>query len=696
MRHERMKIDPVLRHYLNNFKKSYEIVTTSQNGEENQEKESSAFEKFINYTIFSVDYPGIFTANVDLLDFVTVGGQHDTGIDGIGIKVNGKLVKNTEEVIQIVDISKKVEIEFIFIQSKMRLSFDATEFNSLHTGVSNFFSEKSSLPENDKIKEFRAIKDFVYSDERVIEKLDTNPSLFVYYIALGTVPTDDHFIGIKKIIEKNLLNHNYCHFKDDGIRVELLGRKEIVALCQELDNKYTKQIVVTDIFPLMVKAGEDKVKKSYAFTCEATELLKLLTKEDGTLRRALFNDNVRDYLEKSAVNKEIEKTITDSPEMFLLCNNGITIVCSGFEQVKDKLVKIENPQIVNGCQTSNSIFKYKDHPNIGKVQILVRLISTENLEVSNQIVRGTNKQNQVLEEAFEATLPFHKEALEPFFQAVNESSIKIYYERRIKQYSNDPLITKTQIVNLRILTQTFIAMFLEDPHNWRKHEAKLLETYAGKDNRKIYLEDHSPYPYYIAALTWYMFDKYFRDEKIDRKYGLFRGHFYLIFKYSIGQYSPTSFSLDNSRKSEGYFRKLLEALKEPAFGNQVDRIIRIFEDTKSIWINDKDKSKDGIADVANFSKLLREQCRKTFIGNQKEPEQDKISKRFEGTIMRMTVNRYGLPIGFIKCDHFENNLYFDSRDYDGEIKKLSENQKVSFEPIDNEGKKKAIGVRLIN
>lgn len=102
------------------------------------------------------------------------------------------------------------------------------------------------------------------------------------------------------------------------------------------------------------------IKKAYTFTCDAKEFLKLLRKDDDTIRRSLFNDNVRDYLgNKGVVNSEIEKTIINEPEMFLMCNNGITIVCSDFLQIRDKLVSIDNPQIVNGCQTCNSIFAQK-------------------------------------------------------------------------------------------------------------------------------------------------------------------------------------------------------------------------------------------------------------------------------------------------------------------------------------------------
>jgi len=625
-------MEPILQRYFNNFKKSFDIDTTSSNDDETKKKDAAAFEKFINYTIFSVDYPGIFTSNIELLDFVSVGGQYDTGIDGIGIRVNEKLVRNTDEVLQIVERSKKIDVDFVFIQSKMRPNFDASEFNTFGVGVSNFLSDPT-LPENEKIQEFRIIKDFIYSDERVIEKLDENPTLFVYYIALGTAPTDDHFIGTKKLIEKNL-NNSGCYFSKTN--VELLGSKEILLFCKELDNQFTKQINIIDIFPLIVETIGDKVKKSYAFTCKATEFIKLLKKDDENLRRSLFNDNVRDYLDKSTVNKEIEKTILENPEMFLLCNNGITIVCTDFEQVRDKLVKIENPQIVNGCQTSNSIFKYKDHANIDKVQLLIRLISTENIEVSNIIVRGTNKQNQVLDEAFEATLPFHREILEPTFQAI-DNDIKIYYERRIKQYSNDPLIRKTQIVNLRILTKSFVGMFLESPDVSWKHEAKLLEQFASKNNRKIYLEEHSPFPYYISALTWYMFEKYFREGKLNLKYRSYSEHLYLIFKYSIGQYPITLNNKPN--KKEPYYDKLLNALKEPNFGNQINKIIEVFESTKTLWIS-RGKKSSGIKDIRDFTLLLLEQCRKTFISSQtKEPEKaEKVQKRVEGKILSLKIN----------------------------------------------------------
>lgn len=665
-------MEPILKAQFNSFKKSFEIVTTAPTPEKEQLKDASAFERFVNYVLFSQDSPDIFTANTELLDFTCVGGSNDTGIDGIGIKINDRLVRNINEVKEITQASTKtkISVEFIFIQSKMKSKFEKEELQTFGTGVKVFFKNEALLPENNRIKEFREIKDFLYSDEQTMRRFRENPSLYLYYVGTGAEPIDDNFEGNRKLLISELIEVE--HF--ENVEIKIIGGKQLIKLCRELENQFEVLMNIIDIFPLIVDS-ETQVKKAYAFTCNALEFLKILTKEDGSLRRSLFNDNVRDYLgNKGAVNSEIEKTITDNPEMFLLCNNGITIVCTDFDQVRDKLVKLENPQIVNGCQTSNSLFTFKDHTNISKVQLLVRLISTENLSISNKIVRGTNKQNQVLDEAFEATLPFHQETLEPFFLAF-ENDTKIYYERRAKQYNEDPLIKKAQIVNLRILTQTFVSIFLEDPHNSHRHEAKLLEEYAGeKEERKIFRHDHIAYPYYICALIWYMFEKYFREEKIDEKYKPYKAHLYLVFRISVGEYPPKFTQL---KPLNAYCEKLLCLLKEDKFAKKVEEVLRVFDSTQILWA--KSRSPHGIKDIKEFTELLIKQARECFIQKPTLQGED-INKAltYQGTVL-MIVQQRDRWFGFIKCEAQNDNVYFDNCGYLGDVKDLPSGVKVKFE-----------------
>ena len=125
------------------------------------------------------------------------------------------------------------------------------------------------------------------------------------------------------------------------------------------------------------------------------------------------------------------------------------------------------------------------------------------------------QQNQVLEESFESTKLFHQNLEDYFCAKIGEP--RLYYERRNKQYSSIPTINKFQIVNLRVLTQTFVSMFLHLPYMAHRHEAKLLSEFACEDNRKIYVDNHSCTPYYICALTWYMFENAFRKNILPKK-----------------------------------------------------------------------------------------------------------------------------------------------------------------------------------
>lgn len=78
----------------------------------------------------------------------------------------------------------------------------------------------------------------------------------------------------------------------------------------------------------------------------------------------LFDKNIREYLgiknKKGQVNKGIKDTLSDEQERsrFFYYNNGITIICDDY-QVNDKKsnceIKLVQPQIVNGCQTVNTI-----------------------------------------------------------------------------------------------------------------------------------------------------------------------------------------------------------------------------------------------------------------------------------------------------------------------------------------------------
>ena len=662
--------DLTLRKYFSEFQDAWKVKPS------NERSEASVFEMFINYIILSQDDLSTFIGHPEILNLYCTGGGDDAKLDGVGIKINDQIVGSKEDIDEIVEASKKIKVEFFIIQSKECSEFDSSALNTFGLGVKNFFSEPI-FPENDKVRALRELKDYIFNEEKVYRKLTENPAVNIYYVFCGVTPNDEHTNAVKKLLIEGLSSCPDCLGEKN---IEIVDGKGIIKRCKDLENDFSTELNIRDIIPLTVNEN-NLIKKAYAFTCEASELLKLLTREDGSLRRSLFNSNVRDYLgNKSSVNGEIENTLSNEPAMFLMCNNGITIVCSDFIQIKDKLVSIDNPQIVNGCQTCSTIFMQKSNPSISSVQVLVKLICTEDNTIINKIVRGTNKQNQVLEESFETTKPFHQD-IEDYFEAKNNNRISLHYERRNKQYSSMSTISRYQIVNLRILTQTFVAVFLQKPHEAHYHEARLLQLYAKDENqREIYNPNHSPYPYYIAALIWYKFEdamrrNVFKDKKELRPY---MAHLYYIFSFTTGQYPLNAASRDAAM--DRFCEKLENALLSEAFNDTAKKVADMFEECKREWIK-SGHSRFNIKDNKEFTERETQMARCAFVNKaeklRKKPETADDFRWISGVILsvRYTATHW---FAFIKTKECEQNVYFDHKSYKGEERKLIPKTPVRF------------------
>jgi hypothetical protein len=303
--------------------------------------------------------------------------------------------------------------------------------------------------------------------------------------------------------------------------VDLTGFKSIL---DSNDNNFEVVINSIDTMPLTSVNG---VENSCLLMCFANELNKLLRTNEGIIRKSLFDDNVRDFQGDNTINSEIDKTIVSEPEKFALLNNGITIVCEKYIP-SNRQITIKNPQIVNGCQTSHVIFKHSENSAVlEKDPLIIKVISTQSQEITNQIVRGTNRQNIVLDEAFETTKPFHKE-LEEFINALSPDYERFYYERRSKQYDHNPSISQFEKLNLRIIIHAFVSMYLNHPHLSHRHESKLLDTFGNI----LFKDFQSKLPYFTSSLAFLKIEKLFRKQKLSKEYYTFKYHILMIFSVS--------------------------------------------------------------------------------------------------------------------------------------------------------------------
>lgn len=125
----------------------------------------------------------------------------------------------------------------------------------------------------------------------------------------------------------------------------------------------------------------------------------------------LLERNIRRYLGLAGnrVNEGIKHTLSNSDERsnFYFYNNGITLTCSKFEynalQQSDYQVRIEELQIINGGQTSNTIARVirdlaaDNRQNLDKAFVLVRLYQLPQGKEGfvQNITYATNSQNPV-------------------------------------------------------------------------------------------------------------------------------------------------------------------------------------------------------------------------------------------------------------------------------------------------------------
>ena len=132
----------------------------------------------------------------------------------------------------------------------------------------------------------------------------------------------------------------------------------------------------------------------------------------------LYEKNVRQFLgSRRKINKGIQDTLNQNPEKFGLYNNGITLVVSDYSgPLDDGTIEVDDPFVVNGCQTTRTIWQvldgkfnsggtgenptvedWKERANLGGV--VTKIVRSEEAEIIN-ITRYTNLQNSVRAQDF--------------------------------------------------------------------------------------------------------------------------------------------------------------------------------------------------------------------------------------------------------------------------------------------------------
>ena len=234
--------------------------------------------------------------------------------------------------------------------------------------------------------------------------------------------------------------------------------------------EYADVIADIEVMPKYEEVAEDLDKPENIITYSSYlavipgKILSDLYLEYGS---RLLEGNVRSFLSvRGKVNKSIQNTIKNYPEMFFAYNNGIAATATELDTEMTStgllITRIKDLQIVNGGQTTasiaNTILNSKENVNIDNLYVPMKVSVLEH-SMSERIIpkisEYSNSQNPVAASDFFSNHPFHIR-METFSRKIpapavngNQYQQYWYYERTRGQYNQGKMKFKPKSSQLR-------------------------------------------------------------------------------------------------------------------------------------------------------------------------------------------------------------------------------------------------------
>lgn len=374
----------------------------------------------------------------------SVDGRNDGGIDEFFVLVNGHLAERIPE-----DYWPKsnAELEVYIITCKHDDSFKQAPITTMIPSLMELLD--FTIPSSNLTESY---------NEPLLRKRDL---LISTYRRLATA------------LVKFNMNIVYACRGDEVIETNIQTKADQAeTICQEFFSDCTATFVFWGNRKLLAKYREQPNSTlelkyehcinqdgQYVVLAKLSDYCKFITDAKGNLNRHLFDSNVRDYLGLNPVNTDILKSLkeTESPNFWWM-NNGITVIGT-HAHIVGSGIPIQNVQIVNGLQTSESIFSYIKEGGIDfdERSVLIKIIITNDADTRNAIIYATNNQTNVNVTALRATDKIQQDI---------EDALKlhgVYYNRRTNYYKNQG-IPESAIIDPLALAAGYVCLFYKNPY----------------------------------------------------------------------------------------------------------------------------------------------------------------------------------------------------------------------------------------
>jgi hypothetical protein len=433
-----------------------------------------------------------------------VAGGNDGQIDSIYLFANGNLLQGDVAESDLTEYRKHIVLDLVIIQSKTEDSFTENAIQKMDDTISDTFDLGKPI---DGLKNLYNV-DLISAIERVRTTRRILSTRFpvlnveVFYATKGD--TDD--VGKKQRdraanLEQRILlaspTETHAHFK-------FLGARELIQIASKAP-KTERTLKFTG--PLLMAGG----KGGYVCLAKLKDYFDFIS-ENGEMLYHLFESNVRDYQRDTEVNKEIQESLKHpTEEDFWWLNNGITIIAAKVQPSAESL-SIDEPQIVNGLQTSQEIFNYfsgspsADDPR----RVQIRVIESQLPERQDRIITATNRQTAISPAQFHATEQIHRDIEKVF------PSNGLFYDRR-KNYWLNRDKPKSSVIGIRELTQDVQAIYLQRPDTSRGRPGEAFSKPSAEVYGKIFSERHPLKLYVVCVSLQKKVEAFLRSLRLSRQ-----------------------------------------------------------------------------------------------------------------------------------------------------------------------------------
>jgi AIPR protein len=387
----------------------------------------------------------------ELRSCITDGG-HDGGADAIFFLVNQRSLVSDDTVLEQKNVSK---IRLMIIQCKHSGGFKPTEIEKWLEFTEDFFD--LSRPANSFGTRYndRVVRIMGTWKTQYLKVSGAFPEITIEYLYItGDDVAPDAYAedSGNRVIAKvsKLVGKANCS-------VRYIGAEQLWEQAQRRPPK-SKNLVWAEP-PMTTVEGFVGLVRLNAF-------YEFIQDDPGVLAERIFESNVRGYQPEAIVNEKIRTSLKDinGKGNFWLLNNGVTIISPMATQAGHLHLSIDDPQIVNGLQTSREIFAH--FYSIGeagkedKRTLMVRVIQTAEPELQDKIISATNSQNKMLPASLRMTDQIHRDIEELF------KKFDLYYDRRKGHYRDQGKPIR-KIISVNDVVQAIVSILLQRPNDAR-------------------------------------------------------------------------------------------------------------------------------------------------------------------------------------------------------------------------------------